>query len=83
MPASFELYLWDNPNLQIRGYWPVSSVPGEVIQMASEKPTYFIYYESDPEEIPVQDNLKLLKKFKKGNSNRHMYFFQVLPKLPE
>jgi len=83
MPYSFELYLWDNKNIQIRGYWPVSKVPDEVLRIATEKPTYFIYYESLEAEIPVQNNLELIKKFKKGKSDRYMYFFKVLPDKPD
>lgn len=80
MPASFELYLWDNKNIKIRGYWPVSRVPDEVVEIAEKMPTYFIYYESDASQIPQQDNLQLLEKYQKGSSDKYMYFFRVLPK---
>jgi hypothetical protein len=79
MPASFELYLWDNPNIEIHGYWPVSKVPDEVAEKAAEKPTYFIYYESNEDQIPPQDNIELVEKYKKGKSERFMYFYKVLP----
>jgi len=79
MPASFELYLWDNPNIEIHGYWPVAEIPEEVVEKASEKTTYFIYYESNPEQIPPQENIELIKKFQKGHSNRFMYLFKVYP----
>lgn len=79
MPASFELYLWDHPNIEIKGYWPVSEIPEEVAQKAQEKPTYFIYYESSAQQIPSQENIELVTKFKKGTSERYMYLFRVLP----
>ena len=79
MPASFELYLWDNPNIEIKGFWPVSAVPDEVTAKAEEKTTYFIYYESREVQIPPQDNLILWKKFRKGASDRFMYVYEVLP----
>ncbi len=79
MPASFELYLWDNPNIEIKGYWPVSKVPEAVTMKAISKPTYFIYYESNEDQIPQQENLELIKKFKKGSSDRYMYFYRVYP----
>ncbi len=77
MPASFELYLWDNPNIEIKGYWPVIEIPEEVRAKAAEKPTYFIYYESREDQIPLQERTELVKKFQKGRSNRFMYLFKV------
>lgn len=79
MPASFELYLWQNPNVEIHGYWPVSKVPDDVVEKAAEKPTYFIYYESNEDEIPPQENIELVEKYQKGRSNRFMYLFRVYP----
>lgn len=79
MPYSFELYLWDNPNIQINGYWPVSEVPEEVVEKSKELPSYFIYYESLEEQIPAQQNIELIKKFRKGKSERFMYLYQVFP----
>lgn len=81
MPASFELYLWDNPNIEIKGYWPVSKVPDEVVEKAAEKPTYFIYYESYEDQIPLQENIKLIAKYQKGRSDRFMYLYRIYPKL--
>jgi hypothetical protein len=80
MPYSFEIYLWDNPNIEIHGFWPVSEVPEAVVEKASEMPTYFIYYESNEDQIPEQQNIELVNKFKKGSSQRYMYFYQVYPK---
>jgi len=79
MPYSFELYLWDNPNIEIHGFWPVTEVPQEVSAMAAKKPAYFVYYESYPEQIPPQENIELIKKYQKGKSNRFMYLFRVYP----
>lgn len=80
MPASFELYLWQNKNIQIKGYWPVSEVPDEVNEKANQIPTYFVYYESEADEIPPQANIELVEKFKKGKSDRFMYLYRVFPK---
>lgn len=79
MPASFELYLWDNNNIEIRGYWPVSKVPKDVVDKAGEKPTYFVYYESYEGQIPPQDNIELVKAYQKGIGNRFMYLYRVFP----
>lgn len=83
MPASFELYLWDNPNIEIHGYWPVSIVPDEVVEKAAEKPTYFIYYESLEDQIPLQENIQLVEKYQKGKSKRFMYLYKVNPQPQE
>lgn len=78
-PYSLEIYLVNNPNVEIKAFWPVSTIPEEVIQKAATKPTYFIYNEL--EDIPPQPNLQLILEFEKhrGDETRHMRLFQVNP----
>lgn len=46
MPYSLEIYLHDNPNITIRGYWPISEeIPQEVAEASNQMPTYFIHYQ--------------------------------------
>lgn len=76
MPASLELYLWDNPNIEIKGFWPVKEIPEEVLDIAGEKPTYLVFNET--QEIPQVWPLKLIAKYFKGDGKSHMSLYQVL-----
>lgn len=77
MPYSLEIYLDGHPNIQIDSYWPVTTVPDEVVAMAQEKTTYFIYNEL--ENIPEQDNIELVLEFQKTRLDevRHMRVFRL------
>jgi 4-amino-4-deoxy-L-arabinose transferase-like glycosyltransferase len=77
MPYALEIYLADNPNIHIQSFWPVTKVPAEVLTYAEKQPTYFIYNEL--QEIPPQENILLIKEFKKGKGNWAMRLYQVLP----
>lgn len=49
MPYSLEIYLVDNPNIRIVGYWPIHDIPPqEVIENSKHMPTYFIFYQPCP-----------------------------------
>jgi len=76
MPASLELYLWDNPNVEIKAFWPVKEVPEEVQETTKEKPTYFVFNET--QKIPQDWPLKLIAKYFKGDGKSHMSLYQVL-----
>ncbi len=47
MPYALEIYLKDNPNIIVKGFWPISdTLPEEVITASNQMPTYFVYYQS-------------------------------------
>lgn len=49
MPYALEIYLHNNPNVKIVGFWPVESTPPkEVIESAKKMPTYFVFYQECP-----------------------------------
>ena len=49
MPYALEIYLHDNPNITIKGFWPVESTPPkEVLEAAKKMPTYFVMYQGCP-----------------------------------
>lgn len=80
MPYSLEIYLYDNKNVEIQSFWPVTTIPTAVLEAAETKTTYFIYNEL--EEIPPQDNIELVLEFEKGRPGqeiRHMRLFRVHP----
>jgi 4-amino-4-deoxy-L-arabinose transferase-like glycosyltransferase len=46
MPFAFEIYLIKNPNITIKGYWPIENkIPAEVIEESKKNPTYFFFYQ--------------------------------------
>ena len=47
MPYSLEIYLHNNPNIKITGYWPTGNLPPkEVLAISKKMPTYFIFYQA-------------------------------------
>lgn len=73
MPYALEIYLADNPNVKLKGYWPVGQeIPEEVLKASLEMPTYFIFYQpciecEYPGDPPDSWPLKLVSRFKKGD----------------
>lgn len=49
MPYGFEIYLIDNPNIKIEGYWPITnSIPEKVLEESKKQSTYFFFYQPCP-----------------------------------
>ncbi len=80
MPESMEIYLINNKNITIKGYWPISTFPQTVENMASKMPTYFIFYQHEHEVIPPDYPLKLIFQVKQGKSNNYYRVYQVMSK---
>jgi hypothetical protein len=82
MPASLELYLVQNKNITIKGYWPVDDqgLPKEVLEYAKKMPAYFIFYQPPHVNMPLNYPLKLLFQVQEGNSNYSLRFYQVIEK---
>lgn len=85
MPASFELYLVDNPNIKLSGFWPVGEMPPKEVVDASEKmPTYIVFYQpcplcEGPGFAPPSWNLTLFKRYTKGIGNAYLSIYKVKP----
>lgn len=46
MPYAFEIYLINNPNIKIEGYWPIGDkIPAKVIEESKKIPVYFFFYQ--------------------------------------
>ena len=46
MPYAFEIYLVQNPNIKIEGFWPIdNTIPQKVIEESKKTPTYFVFYQ--------------------------------------
>ena len=80
LPYAFEIYLINNPNIQIEGYWPMEDViPAKVIQQSKKVPVYFVFYQpcSSCKEAgiaPITWNLKPVLQIESGvNSFTSIY----------
>ena len=81
MPETMEMYLVQNPNVTIKGYWPIENMlPKEALDFAKKMPSYFIFYQPQHVIISADFPLKLLFQIKEGNSN---YFYRVYQIMPE
>ncbi|MBI5452177.1 glycosyltransferase family 39 protein [Candidatus Gottesmanbacteria bacterium] len=76
-PAALEIYLGLNQNIEIKGFWPVSEVPRELLDSASKFPTYLIFKER--QEVPSEWPLIAIAKYRRGNGNTFLQFYQVEP----
>ena len=75
MPYALEIYLVNNPNIKIDGYWPVGDViPTKIIEESKKMPTYFLFYQPCsscvyPGAAPVQWNLNPILRIKGAGDN--------------
>ncbi|HZJ18563.1 MAG TPA: glycosyltransferase family 39 protein [Patescibacteria group bacterium] len=80
MPESLELYLVDNKNVTIKGYWPVDEFPKEAIAFAQKMPSYFIFYQPQHQEIPLEYPVEKIYELEIGTSG---YFYRIYKIIPE
>lgn len=69
MPYALEIYLSQNPNIQIEGYWPIdANPPQKLVEVSKTMPTYVIFYQPcgscesvgiAPKEWPLQQVLQI------------------------
>lgn len=75
LPAAIELYLVDNPNVFIKGIWPVPAKPTpDVIEKAKTEPTYIIFFQNQP---PPDWSLTKLLQVRKGETERYHFVYQI------
>ncbi len=79
LPAALEMYLVDDKNITIKGYWPVNDVSKEILDYAKRMPAYFVFYQKEHIEIPSTFPLKLLFQVRQGNTEYYYRVFQVIP----
>lgn len=69
MPYAFEIYLHNNPNITIQGLWPIEeTVSDELRKKASEKKTFFVFYQPCtscqlPGDAPKAWSVDLVKRY--------------------
>ncbi len=75
MPYALEIYLVNNPNIQIEGFWPIEDkIPAKVVEESKRNPAYFFFYQpcSSCEDIgiaPFHWGLDPILQVKSGTNN--------------
>lgn len=78
LPYSLEIYLVDNPNMKIKGMYPIAAaMPEEIRSDALDHPTYIIFNQSSG--IPRWP-IELVAKYQKGKSEGvFLRIYRVMP----
>lgn len=85
MPYSLEIYLVNNPNITIKGFWPIEDVLPKELRDASKKmPTYVVFYQPCSScryvgEAPISWPLTLVQRFEKEIPTRYFSIYKVNP----
>lgn len=81
LPFALQIYFYNEPNIQIVGYWPVNEIPKQVIDATKTKRTFFVFNEKQNlSEFESSFNLKLIGKYQKGKGDSYMRLYEVVPK---
>jgi hypothetical protein len=81
MPYSYEIFLSNNPNIEIKGFWPISDFPQELLEGNEEKEIFFVFYQpckecEFPGDAPDSWPLELVKRIEKNN-NIYLSIYEV------
>jgi len=85
MPYAFEIYLKDNPNIQVKGFWPVTDImPKEFSVQAKSTKVYLVFYQPCVPcrangEVPISWPVKKILSYKKGAGNAYLNIYEVIP----
>jgi len=79
MPESLELYMINNKNITIKGYWPVDIFPKSTLSYAQKMPSYFVFYQPQHVVIPIDFPLKLVFEVQQGDTNNYYRVYQIIP----
>lgn len=77
LPYALEIYLVDDPNILIKGIWPLPQIiPQEIQDIAMSRPTYLILNES--QVAPSGWPLTLIGEYQKGTRvDRKLRFYRI------
>ena len=78
LPFALEMYLVDNPNITIKGFWPVeNNLPQELVAASKKMPTYMIFYQPNNITPPEPEHLELIQKTQEGKSKYYYRLYKV------
>ena len=75
-PAAFEIYLKDNPNIEIKRFWPISDGISWLKEKALEKPTFLVL--KDTQEPKSEWPVELIAKYKRGKGDNYLGFYKII-----
>lgn len=85
MPYALEIYLSNNPNVTIKGFWPIKDQPPlEILEASIRIPTYMVFYQpcsscEDDGIAPIAWPLTEILRIKKGPYS-YLTVYKVTPK---
>lgn len=85
LPYALELYLINDPNITIVGYWPIEGeIPKELVMKASVMPTYAVFYQTCPSCVdtgiaPKTWPLKVITQHTKPSRKSFLTLYEVVP----
>ena len=85
MPYAFELYLVDNPNIEIKSYWPVDDTfLKDIEKHAAQKDSYVFFYQGCPScsaigLAPTDWPLEKVFQTQKLEKNNFVTLYKVIP----
>jgi hypothetical protein len=85
LPFGLEIYLRNNPNITLQGFWPINTIPPqEAIAASKHMPTYFIFYQpcsscSFSGDAPKAWPAHLVKRYTKGIGKTFYTIYQINP----
>ena len=85
MPAAYEIYLKDNRNIQLQGYWPIEdTIPSALLEKSKKMPVFIVFHEPcAPCEgkglAPVSWKLSPVFQFQKTAPYAYLTVYQIKP----
>jgi len=85
MPYALQIYLVNNPNVTIEGFWPIDNTPPKELTDAAKKmPTYVVFYQSCPPcqntgIAPLQWPVTQIFQIKRIDPNSYYTLYKVNP----
>jgi hypothetical protein len=78
LPYAIEIYLVDNPNISIKGIYPIpEDMPDEILAASRDHPTYILFNQT--QNIPKWP-LKFISRYQKGkHENFFLSLYEVIP----
>ncbi|HSW97854.1 MAG TPA: glycosyltransferase family 39 protein [Candidatus Saccharimonadales bacterium] len=85
MPYALQIYLGNNPNIIINGFWPIDSTPPKELSDAAKKmPTYVVFYQNCPSctavgKAPATWNVTQVFSIKKITPDTYYTLYKLNP----
>ncbi len=74
-PAALEIYLHNNPNVEIKGFWPITDGFEWLKEKAKKQKTFVIF--KDTQRPDSTWPLQLIAKYKRGKSDNHLSLYYL------